>query len=84
MTPDDALTAAVAAEPDRESAWLALAGWFRDNGEDNIAASLRVYWPALRDGMAHGRSLDWCLESVRLNAWQLGPQAREFEGRGPG
>jgi hypothetical protein len=53
----------------------------RDNGEDNVAASLRVFWPAPRDSLAAGRSLDWTLEYVRLNAWRLGPQARELEER---
>jgi hypothetical protein len=79
--PDHALTAAVAAEPDRESAWLALAAWFRDNGRDEEAAAVRVFWPALRDGLAGGRTLERILEYVRVNAWRLGPQAREWEKR---
>jgi hypothetical protein len=53
----------------------------RDNGEDNLAASLRVFWQAIRDSLKAGRSLDWSLEYVRLNAWRLGPQARELEER---
>src|SRR5262245_15688755 len=80
--PDAALTAAVIADPDDESRWLALAAWFRDNGEDDTAASLRMFWPAVRDAVAGGRSLDSCLEFVRRNAWRLGPRARDFEERG--
>ena len=79
--PDPALLAAILANPDDGARWLALAGSYTDRGRTEEAATVRVYWPALRDGLAGGRSLDWLLEFVRLNAWRLGPQARELEGR---
>src|SRR5215213_5523845 len=74
--PDRALTAA--AEPGRESAWPRGSA---TTGEENVAASLRVDWPAIRGGMAQVRSLGWCLEFVRPNACRLGPRARELEER---
>jgi uncharacterized protein (TIGR02996 family) len=78
--PDPTLLAAILADPDSEAAWLALAGWLRDNGRDDEAAAVRVFWPALRNSLGGGRTLDWTLEYVRANARRLGREARQFEG----
>jgi hypothetical protein len=37
------LLAAIQARPDDESAWLALAAHYRDNGRDDEAATMRVF-----------------------------------------
>jgi len=36
---------AIRSNPDDESRWLALAGWLWDNGRDDEAAVVRVFWP---------------------------------------
>jgi uncharacterized protein (TIGR02996 family) len=80
--PDPALLAAILADPDDEPRWLALAGWFADHGREDEAAAVRVFWPALRNSLGGGRTLDWLLEYVRANADRLGGQARQFEKPG--
>jgi uncharacterized protein (TIGR02996 family) len=77
---DPALLAAILADPDDEVAWLALAAWLRDDGRDDEAAAVRVFWPALRNSLGGGRTLDFTLEYVRANARRLGREARQFEG----
>ncbi|MBO0700526.1 MAG: hypothetical protein J2P46_19170 [Zavarzinella sp.] len=77
MTPN--LLSAVRDAPNDERPWLALAAWLRDHGRDDEAATLRVFWPALQDSLAAGRSLESALDLVRANAWRLGPRAREIE-----
>ena len=77
---DPALLAAILADPDDEAAWLALAAWLRDEGRDDEAAAVRVFWPALRNSLGGGRTLDFALEYVRANARRLGREARRFEG----
>jgi hypothetical protein len=67
--------------PDDEAGWLALAAHYRDNGRDDEAAAVRVFWPALRDGLRL-RSLESVLDHVRRHADRLGRRAREFEERG--
>ena len=84
MTPDPALLAAIRADPDDGARWLALAGWFRDDGRDDESAAVRVFWLALRDSPAAGRSIDLVLADVGRNAGLLGASAREIEGRGRG
>jgi uncharacterized protein (TIGR02996 family) len=76
---DPALLAAILADPDDEPGWLALAAWVRDNGRNDEACIVRVFWPAIRGAMAQGRTLDWCLEYIRRNDARLGQQARGLE-----
>jgi uncharacterized protein (TIGR02996 family) len=79
--PDPDLLVAIRAAPDTESPWLALAGWFRDNGRDDEAAAVRVFWPVMRDSLAAGRTLESVLHLLRRNTTRLGRRAREIEER---
>jgi uncharacterized protein (TIGR02996 family) len=45
--PDPDLLTAIVADPNDETRWLNLARWFADNGRDDDAAAVRVFWPAL-------------------------------------
>jgi hypothetical protein len=78
--PDPALLAAIVADPNDVVGWLTLAGSFADHDRDDEAAAVRVFWPALRNSLGGGRTLDWTLEYVRANARRLGREARRFEG----
>jgi uncharacterized protein (TIGR02996 family) len=80
--PDPALLAAIVADPVRESAWLALAGWFLDNGRDDEAAAVRVFWPGMSANLATGATLESSPEAVRWGAPRLGACAWEIEERG--
>jgi uncharacterized protein (TIGR02996 family) len=71
---------AIRADPDEGPRWLALAGWLDDNGRDDEAAAVRVYWPTLRDDLAAGVSLDETLAYVARHARRLGAEARKIEG----
>jgi uncharacterized protein (TIGR02996 family) len=75
------LLAAIRVSPDDNSAWLALAGWLRDNGRNDESDTMRVFWPALRDGLEDRSSVDFALEHVRRHVERLGWQAREIEER---
>ena len=71
---------AIREKPDVGPRWLALAEWFADNGRDDEAAAVRVYWPVLRDNLAR-TSLESTLADVAWHARLLGRRAREDEGR---
>jgi hypothetical protein len=48
-----------------ERHWIALARWLSDNGRDDEAAVVRVFWPTLRDNvLVSGVSLH---ETLRQN-----------------
>jgi uncharacterized protein (TIGR02996 family) len=79
--PDPALLAAILADPDDGAGWLALAGWFRENGREDESDAVRVFWPTLRDSLRIPRLLDAVLDNVRRSAGILGACAREIEGR---
>jgi hypothetical protein len=79
--PDPSLLAALKANPDDEARWLLLARSFQDQGRDDEAAVLRVFWPAIRETLAVGRTLESSLDVVRRNAKRLGRRAREVEER---
>ena len=73
---------AIRARPDAEAGWLALAGWLWDNGRDDEAAAVRVFWPTLRDTVTvSGVSVEQTLREVARHAVKLGRKAREIEGR---
>ena len=74
-----AILDAIREEPDDGPRWLALAGWLLDNGRDDEAAAVRVYWPVLRDNLTASVSLDETLRQVKQNAARLGRRAREAE-----
>jgi hypothetical protein len=71
---------AIRARPD--AGWLALASWLRDNGRDDEAAAVRVYWPTLRDNVTvSGVSVELTVRELARHAARLGRRAREIEGR---
>ncbi len=73
------LLTAIRASPDDGARWLDLAAYYQDVGRDDESDAVRVFWPALRDGLEDGSSLDFALEHVRRHAGRLGRRAREFE-----
>lgn len=79
MTDLPAILSAIREQPNDEARWLSLASWLRDNGRDDEAVTVRVFWPVIRDEVQDGRSVEDALELVRRNARMLGRQAREFE-----
>lgn len=50
-----------------------------DNVRDDEAATVRVFWPVIRDEITGGRSVEDALELVRRYAGLLGKRAREVE-----
>jgi uncharacterized protein (TIGR02996 family) len=73
---------AIRDKPDEGPRWLALAGWLADNGRDDEAAAVRVFWPTLRhDVTVSGMSVELTLRELARHAGRLGRRAREIEGR---
>jgi hypothetical protein len=70
---------AIRQRPDAEPRWLALAGWLADNGRDDEAAAVRVFWPTLRDDVLVGGSLEATLRHMARHAGKLGRRAHEIE-----
>jgi hypothetical protein len=52
-----------------------------DNGRDDEAAAVRVFWPTLRDNIDAGVSVEQTLRELARHAARLGRRAREIEGR---
>ena len=76
------ILAALQANPADGSRWLALASWLADNGRDDEAVVVRVYWPTLRDNVVEsGVPLNKTLSTLARNAARLGRRAREVEER---
>jgi uncharacterized protein (TIGR02996 family) len=70
--------------PDDGTRWLVLAGWLWDNGRDDEAAAVRVFWPTLRDNVIEaGVSLDETLRQLARHAELLGRRTREVQEREP-
>jgi hypothetical protein len=76
-----ALIGAIREWPDDERRWLALSSWLWDNGRDDEAAAVRVFWPTLRDTVNAGESVDGALRRVARNAVKLGDRARRVEAQ---
>jgi uncharacterized protein (TIGR02996 family) len=73
---------AIREQPDDGPRWLALAGWLGDEGRDDEAAAVRVFWPTLRDDVLKSRvSLDRTLANLKESAAILGSAARKIEER---
>jgi hypothetical protein len=81
VTPDRDRLDAIRADPTDEPRWLVLATWFAAAGRHDEAASIRVFWPALRDSLTAGRSLESELDDVRRHAALFGRLARAVEER---
>jgi hypothetical protein len=76
-----ALINALHENPADESRWLALSRWMPDNGRDDEAAAVRVFWPTLRDNVRSGASPGRTLRELARCAGRSGRRAREIEGR---
>ena len=76
-----ALWDALRENPADESRWLALSRHLRDEGRDDEAVAVRVFWPTLRDTVTTGVSLDMTLADLTRHAKVLGDVAREIEER---
>jgi hypothetical protein len=77
-----AILDAIRERPDDGARWLALASWYRDNGHDDLAAAVRVFWPVLRDNVVEaGVSLDETLRQMAFHATMLGRRAREMNAQ---
>jgi len=63
--------------PDDEAPWLALTEWLWDNGRDDEAVTVRVFWPTLRDNLSC-TSLAATLADVARNAKLLAKAARKI------
>jgi hypothetical protein len=71
-----AILQAVRCKPGDPACWLAVAGSLADNGRDDEAAAVRVFYPVLRDSLDRGASLEGTLDIVRRNAARLARRAR--------
>jgi hypothetical protein len=68
-----AILAAIRERPDDAPRWLALAAWLWDNGRDDEAAAVRIFWPTLRDNVVEARvSVEDTLADVARHAGILG------------
>ena len=66
--------------PNDERPCIALASWLWDNGRDDEAAVVRVFWPTLRDEAVGGPAIEDVLEQMRRYRRLLGRRARGLEG----
>jgi len=69
----------IALHPNEQQAWLALACWLRDNGSDDEASAVRVFWSAIAGSIEMGMTIEQALALVKRNARNLGRKAREIE-----
>src|SRR5206468_10472908 len=60
--------------------WQALAQWYADNGREDEALAVRVFWPTLRDNLTFA-SLEATLADAVRNSKMLAELAREVERR---
>ena len=77
---ESTLLARIRADPGDEPAWLALSRWLWDNGRDDEAVAVRVFWQTLRDNVAEVE-LGETLADLTQNAVTLGKLARQIEER---
>lgn len=75
-----ALLGPLRANPEDEARWLALSRWFADNGRDDEAVAVRMFWPSLRDNVTEV-GLDETLADLEQNAATMGRLARHVEER---
>jgi hypothetical protein len=61
------------------AAWLALAGWLADNGREDEAAAVRVFFPVLVENLDRGATLEETLAIVQRNAGRLARRAKTIE-----
>src|SRR4051794_12302998 len=77
-----AILDAIRERPDDGARWLALARWPLDNGREDEAAAVRVFWPTMRDHVVEAEvSAEASLAEVARNAKVLCRAARQIEGK---
>jgi hypothetical protein len=57
----------------------AFAGWLSDNGRDDEAAAVRVFFSVLQENLERGATLDETLAIAQRNAGRLARRARLLE-----
>jgi len=82
IAPADIL-AHIQAEPNVEAHWLELAAYLRDNGDDDLAAVVRGFWPVLAENLAAGETLGETLRIAPDDLRRLARVARIAEERKP-
>jgi hypothetical protein len=76
---DPTLLAAIGVNPNIEGPWASLAAWLRDNGRDDEADAVRVFWPRLSACVRAGWSVHTALRDVARHAAWWGRQARQVD-----
>jgi uncharacterized protein (TIGR02996 family) len=74
-----AILDSIRAKPNDAAHWLLLAGWLADNGHDDQAAAVRVFFPVMRENLSLGATLEQTIAIVRLDSVPLGRRARLME-----
>jgi hypothetical protein len=77
-----ALISAIRERLDGEARWLTLAPHLSDNGWDDEADAVRVFWPVFRDNVEAGVPVEETLRQLEQHAAILGLHARRVEGQG--
>jgi hypothetical protein len=80
IAPADIL-AHIQAEPTVEAHWLKLAAHLRDNGQDDLAAVVRGFWPVLAENLAAGTTMEETLQIAPGDVRRLARVARNAEER---
>jgi hypothetical protein len=76
VTIPPAILDAIGREPGVERHWFALAAHLHDEGHDDLAAVVRGFWPAMRDNLAAGDSLESTLAIAPRDMARLAKLAR--------
>jgi hypothetical protein len=81
ITGYQAILDSIRRNPDDAARWLALAGWLFDNGRDDEAVAVRVFYPVLVENLERGATVEDTLAIVRRNAGRLARRARLLDER---
>ena len=76
---DATILDAIRRNPTAPVCWLGLAGWLADNGRDDEAAAVRVFYPVLVENLERGATVEETLTIVRRTAGRLAIRARRME-----
>jgi hypothetical protein len=80
IAPADIL-ARIQAEPNVEAHWLMLVAHLCDNGQDDLAAVVRGFWPVLAENLAAGTTLEETLRIAPGDVRRLARVVRNAEER---
>jgi hypothetical protein len=74
-----AILDATQADPNCEGRWVA--SWLSDNGREDEAVAVRVFWPTLRDTVAERTPVREPMRQVVRDAIKLGRRAQRVESQ---